>query len=95
LSPAAIEALLATGVITVVGGSILYMASSSSDGGGGGRRSNNQSENRKFREAVRRIESETGHKLSKDDLQRLHRDISKQGLTMEEIVEWGVTLFGG
>jgi hypothetical protein len=84
---------LRPGFIIVVSGTIVYMASSG--GGGGGRRSNNQSENRKFREAVRRIERETGRKLSKDDVQQLHREISKQGLTMDEIVEWGVTLFGG
>jgi hypothetical protein len=35
---------------------------------GGGRRSNNQSENRRFKEAVRRIEQETGRKL-RDDVQ--------------------------
>ena len=93
LSAATVKALVAAGVITIVGGTIVYMASSG--GGGGGRRSNNQSENRKFREAVRRIEQRTGRKLSKDDVQRLHREISKQGLTMDEIVEWGVTLFGG
>ena len=81
--------LLATGAVAAAGAIILQMASS--PGGGG----NNRVQNRQFKEAVRRIERELGRKLSKDDVQRLHREISKEGLTLDEIVEWGLTLFGG
>ncbi len=81
--------LIATGAIATAGAVVLHMASS--PGGGG----DNRRQNRQFKEAVRRIERELGRKLSRNDIQRLHREISKQGLTLEEIVEWGLSLLGG
>ncbi|HYM79008.1 MAG TPA: hypothetical protein VE377_23745 [Candidatus Dormibacteraeota bacterium] len=55
---------------------------------------NNRQQNRQFDEAIRRIESVLGRKLSMDERRRLHDEITKQGLkTIDEIVSWGLALF--
>jgi len=55
---------------------------------------NNREQNRKFDEAVRRIEVILNRRLSKDDRRRLHEEITRQGLrTIDEIVDWGLALF--
>jgi hypothetical protein len=55
---------------------------------------NNREQNRKFDEAVRRIEAILNRKLSKDDRRRLHDEITRQGLkAIDEIVDWGRALF--
>lgn len=82
-----VEGLVVTGVVAGTGAGILHMASSP----GGGR--NNRQQNRQFKEAVRRIERDLGKKLSRDQIQQLHREISKQGFTLEEIIETGLGLF--
>jgi hypothetical protein len=63
---------------------------------GGGPRGggSNQSENAKLAEAVRRIERALGNKkLSLDQVRRLHDMISGQGLSLDEIVQFGIGLF--
>jgi RHS repeat-associated protein len=88
-------ALLGTFAGAAVGrtvGSITCMASggSSSGGGGGG----NRQENRQFREAVKQIERALGGKeLRPDQIDQLHREISKQGYTLQEIIDLGIAMF--
>ncbi len=53
----------------------------------------NQTENRKFKEAVRQIEKLLGRKLTKDQIERLHREISKGGYDWKTIIEIGLGLF--
>lgn len=74
-------------------GSVACMGSASGGGGGGG--GDNKGQNRAFREAVRRIERATGKTLDKDQIRQLHDEITKLGLTLEEIVDVGIALFGG
>jgi len=56
--------------------------------------SKNQVENKQFDEAVRRIERILGKKLSKDQIRRLHDEISKGGYGLDDIVSIGIGLFG-
>lgn len=54
----------------------------------------NREQNRQFAEAVRQIEKKLGRDLSDDDKRRLHDEISGEGLTtIDEIVDWGISLF--
>jgi RHS repeat-associated protein len=59
--------------------------------------SKNQQENKEFRAAVRECERRIGNgfKLSRDQRQRLHREVSKQHYTREEITEICESMFGG
>ena len=54
----------------------------------------NQSENKAFADAIKACQKELGFKLSKDQIQRVHRVISKQGYTYHDIIEECVGLFG-
>ena len=83
------KGLLVTGVVAAGGALTVQMAQSP---GGGGDRAR---QNKQFREAVRRINRKLGRRLTRNQIDRLHREISKEGMTLDEIVEWGVTLFGG
>ena len=54
----------------------------------------NREQNRQFAEAIRQIEEKLRRSLSLDDKRRLHDEISGQHLeTIDEIVEWGISLF--
>jgi RHS repeat-associated protein len=53
----------------------------------------NSRENEQFREAVRRCEAIIGRGLSRDEKQRLHRVISGQGYSLDEIVAICVDMF--
>jgi hypothetical protein len=46
-----------------------------------------------FNDAVRMIENICGFKLTKDQIGQLHRHITKQDYTFEQIIEDGVNLF--
>ncbi len=52
----------------------------------------NQKENEEFREAVKRIERDFGRKLTRDEIRRLHDEISGKGFGLDEIVETGKAL---
>jgi RHS repeat-associated protein len=80
---------IAGGVLGYVVGNIVCSQSGGARGGG-----SNQSENSKFAEAVRRIERAIGRKLRPDQIERLHREISKLGYGLDAIVEIGKALFG-
>jgi len=54
----------------------------------------NRDENREFYEAVRRVQAILGRKLRRDEIQRLHREITDLGLDLEGIVETGLSMFG-
>ena len=47
----------------------------------------NTAQNKQFNDAVRQAERETGKKMSQDQIQRLHREVSKQDYSFKEIVE--------
>jgi RHS repeat-associated protein len=54
----------------------------------------NVSENRTFNQhIVPSIEARCGRKLSPDEKERLHREVSKQGYSSDEIIEIGVGMF--
>ena len=53
----------------------------------------NRDQKRQFDEAVRQIERIIGRKLGKDEIQRLHREISHEGYDLEGIVQVGLALF--
>ncbi len=53
----------------------------------------NRSENRRFHEAVRRIERALGRKLSPQDRRRLHDEVTAKRYTLNEIVDVGLALF--
>lgn len=54
----------------------------------------NREENRQFRAAVREIERIIGRQLTMDEIDRLHREVSKQEYSFAEIVAIGVAMFG-
>jgi hypothetical protein len=54
----------------------------------------NQEQNRQFRAAVREVERRLGRKLNRNEIDRLHREVSKQHHTFDVIVEIGVGMFG-
>jgi hypothetical protein len=55
---------------------------------------NNQAQNRAFASAVQEAESQLGRNPNDDEVQRLHREISGQGLGRSAIIERAVTIFG-
>jgi RHS repeat-associated protein len=81
---------LAGGAVGGAIGSVACMASGGSSSGGSG---GNRQENRAFREAIRRIERALGKNLRPDQVDQLHREISKQNYTLQEIVELGTAMF--
>jgi RHS repeat-associated protein len=80
---------------SAAGGTIGFVACMGTGGSGGGGGGSNQHENRAFREAVRQIEKALGanRKLRRDQIEQLHREISKQNFTLQEIVELGIAMF--
>jgi len=54
----------------------------------------NRDQNRQFRAAVREIERLLFRKLTRDERERLHREISGMGYSFETIVDIGLTMFG-
>jgi hypothetical protein len=54
----------------------------------------NQEQNREFRAAVREIGRVIGRILTLDEVDRLHREISRQHRSFGEIVQIGVAMFG-
>lgn len=72
-------------------GNTACMASTVGGAGGDG---GNRHENREFKEAVRRIERARGKPLRRDQIEQLHREISKQGFSLTEIVDLGMAMFG-
>lgn len=63
-------------------------------GGGGGSPRNNQAQNKQFRSAVREAERQLRRSLSRDEIQRVHRMISKQGYSRDEIIDLILAEFG-
>jgi hypothetical protein len=55
----------------------------------------NTAQNKQFADAVREIEKRIGRKLSKGEIRRLHDAISDQDYGFHDIVEEGVSMFGG
>jgi hypothetical protein len=55
----------------------------------------NQAQNRVFKSAVQGAENQLGRSLSDDEIQRLHMEISGEGLGRAGIVERAITMFGG
>ncbi|MFI2506293.1 hypothetical protein [Streptomyces sp. NPDC018972] len=55
----------------------------------------NQAENKEFNDALKKIESELGRKITPAERQTLHHRVSKQGYGYHRIVEEGRGLFGG
>jgi RHS repeat-associated protein len=75
-------------------GSVGCMSSvTGAGGGGGGGGGAGRTGNREFKEAVRRIEKALGRTLRPDQRDQLHRAISKEGLTLSEIVDLGIAMF--
>ena len=56
-------------------------------------RSNNQAQNKSFADAIKECEGSIGYKLNKDQIQKVHREISKQGFGYHEIVEICIDLY--
>ncbi|HUD01897.1 MAG TPA: PAAR-like protein [Rhabdochlamydiaceae bacterium] len=54
----------------------------------------NNVQNAEFKAAVKKIEKNIDKKLSKDEVTRLHRRISKEGLDFHGIVDEGTTMYG-
>jgi hypothetical protein len=61
----------------------------------GGTPGNNQAQNKQFRDAVREAERELGRKLDKDEIRRVHDEISGQDMGYAEIIEAILGMFGG
>ncbi len=53
----------------------------------------NQQEKVQFDYALKQIERRIGRRLTKGERRRLHDEITKQGFTVEEIIEIGVSMF--
>jgi len=54
----------------------------------------NREEDRQFRAAVREIERIIVRQLTLDEVDRLHREVSKQDYSLAEIVDIGMAMFG-
>ncbi len=74
------------GVLGLLG--VLLMASAGTPG-------NNQAQNRQFRDAVRNAEKHLGRRLTKDEMRRVHDEITSQDFGFHEIVEAILGMFGG
>ncbi len=57
--------------------------------------SKNQRENKQFKAAVASIGRQIGRPLSMEEQDRLHRIISKGGMTYQDIINIGIAEFGG
>jgi hypothetical protein len=81
-------AAAAAAAASAAAGNILMMSSSGTPG-------SNQAQNRQFRGAVQEAQRKLGRRLSKDEIRRVHDEISKQGYGYKEIVELILDMFGG
>ncbi len=63
-------------------------------GGAGGTPGNNQAQNKQFKDAVREGERDLGRKLNKEEIRRVHDEISGENLGYHEIVEVIKGMFG-
>ncbi|WP_161606299.1 PrsW family glutamic-type intramembrane protease [Microlunatus speluncae] len=98
-SGAAVAGILKIAAILGLSG-IALMAASQRGGhsSGGGRKGepprNNQAQNKQADSAIKSAERELGRRLDKDEKQRVHRMISKQGYTRDEIIDLILSEFG-
>lgn len=93
----AVAAILKLAAVLGLSGIALMAAAQNGGGGGGGGGGsprNNQAQNRQFRSAVQDAERELGRRLTRDEIQRIHRMISKQGYSRDEIIDLILTEFG-
>lgn len=79
----------AIGICIIVGAGIRDLITLATDG----TPRNNQAQNKQFADAVKKIEREIGRRLSKDEIRRLHDEITGQDFGFDEIVEEGLGLF--
>ncbi|MEO3930483.1 PrsW family glutamic-type intramembrane protease [Micromonosporaceae bacterium B7E4] len=96
-SPALIGALNAAGAMGLLG-ILLMAASGGSDGGGGARDGTprtNQAQNKQFSDAVQAAERELGRRLTRDQIRRVHDEITGQNMGYHEIVATILDMFGG
>lgn len=56
--------------------------------------SKNGRENNQFKAACKEIERQIGRPLTRDDMDRLHREISKDGCSFQDVIDIGVGLLG-
>ncbi|MFZ1410828.1 MAG: hypothetical protein WAS07_05195 [Micropruina sp.] len=56
---------------------------------------NNQAQNRQFRDAVREAERDLNRKFTKDEIRRIHDEITGQNMGYREIIETIKGMFGG
>jgi RHS repeat-associated protein len=91
-------ALLPVGTMSGgVRGTIVGLAacmSGTGPGGGGHLSRNNRHQNAQFLEATRRIERALGgRRLRPDQVERLHREVSGEGYSLQQIVDLGIAMF--
>ena len=55
---------------------------------------NNQAQNRSFRDAVQQAQRQLGRQLSKDEIRRVHDQISGQGYGYHDIIEEILSMYG-
>jgi RHS repeat-associated protein len=55
----------------------------------------NQRQNRQFKDAIREIERKINRTLSRNEINRIHRGISKSGSGYHDIVDFGIDEVGG
>jgi len=84
----AAAAAAAAAATAAAAGQILEMSSQGTPG-------NNQAQNRQFRDAVREAERDLGRKFNKDEIRRIHDEITGQNMGYHEIVEVIKGMFGG
>jgi hypothetical protein len=53
----------------------------------------NREQNRQFEEAVRQIERVLRRKLDAAERRRLHDEVTRQGYTLQEIIDIGLAMF--
>jgi hypothetical protein len=54
----------------------------------------NREQNLQFRAAVREIERVLGRTLTLDEIDRLHREVSGNNFSLQEIIGIGIAMFG-
>jgi RHS repeat-associated protein len=54
----------------------------------------NEKENKQFKDAVKQIGRDRGRPLTRDEARRLHDEISGEGLSYQDIIETGKSIFG-
>lgn len=84
----AAAAAAAAGAAAAAAGTVLQMSSNGTPG-------NNQAQNKQFRDAVRQAEKDLGRRLDKDEIRRVHDEITGQNMGFREIIETILGMFGG